>query len=66
MRGRAARYPYHTWSDGQWHEVHPSEFNKTIVTLRASLQQWAKNNRRHLITRTVAPDTLAICFKQVS
>jgi hypothetical protein len=65
MRGRARKYPYRQWDDGQWHEIHPSEYDKTILSLRATFQQWAKNNRRHLITRTVDEDTLAICFKKV-
>lgn len=66
MRGRQQKYPYYRWNNGEWHEVHPSEYGKSILTLRATLQQWAKNNRRQLITRTVGEDTLAICFKKLS
>lgn len=62
--GRSPRYPYHLWRDGNWHTVHPSEWGKTISTLRATLQQWGKNNHFTLVSRRVDEDTLEICYRR--
>lgn len=64
--GNVARYPYHLWADGEWHEIHPSEWNKSIASLRASLQQWGKANNKRLTSRTVDADTLAISFRRAA
>lgn len=64
MRGSSPLYPYKDWTDGEWHEIHPSDFGKPLANLRATFQQWAKNNRYRLITRTVDSDTMALCFKR--
>ena len=60
--GRSARYPYHLWRDGEWHDVHPAEWDKTVESMRASLHQWGKNNRLKLVSRRVDDDTLSIRF----
>lgn len=40
--GKSARYPYHTWTDGQWHDAVTSDWEKTIPSLRATLHQYAR------------------------
>lgn len=65
MRGSSPIYPYKTWTDNEWHEIHPSEFDSTTLKLRATFHQWAKANRYKLVTRTVSDDTLAIRFVRV-
>lgn len=60
--GRIARYPYPDWDNGEWHEIQPSVYNKTITTLRATLHQWAKAHNRKLHTTAIDEDTLAIRF----
>lgn len=60
--GRPTRYPYLEWDNGTWHEIHPSQYDKTIATLRATLHQWANMNNRKLHTTSIDGDTLAIRF----
>lgn len=61
--GRNTIYPYLLWNNGEWHEIHPSTFNKTLPTLRSILHQYARARGKKLLTKTVDEDTLLICFK---
>ena len=40
-RGKATTYPWDEWCDGQWWEVIPAEFGKTLSAVRQSIYQHA-------------------------
>lgn len=60
--GSLPDYPYRTWTDGQWHEIHPSDYESSIPKLRSIFHQWANGNRHKLHTVAIDDDTLAIRF----
>lgn len=66
IMGRNTKYPYHQWTDGQWHDVAPSDYQKTITTLRATLHQYAKAHGYTLMTLRLPNGILTFRFRRVN
>jgi len=61
--GRSPIYPWEKWCNGQWWEVKPGEFNKTVSQVRQSIYQRAhRMGRKAQVTVTHNKTRLAFQF----
>lgn len=62
--GRNSVYPYHLWTDGQWHDITPSDYDKSLASLRAILHQYAKAHSYVLRTTALRGGRLSVRFEK--
>lgn len=61
--GRPTKYPYRLWADGQWHDVNPADYGRSLASLRSILHQYAQDNRKILRTTALSNGLLSIRFE---
>lgn len=63
--GRHTKYPYHKWTDGAWYDVNPTDYGRTLASLRSILHQYASQNRLKLRTFALGDGRLSIRFEKI-
>lgn len=62
--GRNTVYPYHKWTDGQWHDVLPADYGRSLASLRSILHQYAQSHGYTLRTSALRNGQLSIRFER--
>lgn len=62
--GRNTVYPYREWADGEWHDINPADYGRSLASLRSILHQYAKDNRYTLRTTTLKDGRLSVRFEK--
>lgn len=63
--GRNTVYPYNFWADGEWHDIDPAEYGRSLASLRTILHQYAKARGKTLRTSALADGRLSVRFEKV-